>query len=112
MFACVAYGSEKFQNVQRYDELLSMLGNVKFILIRLSISENAFEVYDTFPVLVFNPIWAEMMSEADRLCVGCRVMHLFSLRVVEFAGMKSPIGRNRMRMKETGKTSESESITE
>jgi hypothetical protein len=62
MFACVAYGSEKSQNVQRYDELLSMLGNVKFILIRLSISERSFKVYDTFPV---NPIWAEMMSEAD-----------------------------------------------
>lgn len=62
------YGSEKFQNTQRYVELSSMLGNVKFILTRF-LAWSLFEVYSgTF--LVLNPIWAERMSEAD--CVGCR----------------------------------------
>ena len=85
-----------------------MLGNVKFILIKF-LTWSLLEVYsDTFPVL--KPIWAERMSEAaDCLCVDCRsVLHSFFMREDEFGGMKSPIGKNRKRIKETGMTSVTE----
>ena len=68
---CVTYGSEKFQKVHRYDELLSILGNVKFILIKFSIFGNRFEAYKIFPVVLNNPICAERISEAERVCVDC-----------------------------------------
>ena len=87
-----------------------MLGNVKFILIKF-LTWSLLEAYsDTFPVL--RPIWAESMSEAaaDCLCEDCCsvLMHSFFMREVEFGGMKSPIGRNRKRIKETGTTSVTE----
>lgn len=84
-----------------------MLGNVKFILIK-SLTWSLLEVYsDTFPVL--KPIWAERMSEAAYVDC-CSVLHSFFTREVEFGRMKSPIGKNRKRIKETGMTSVTEKL--